>query len=71
MLRWITSLANYRSWRVIDISRAASVTKFIENEDTRKAVEEITAASKGGPTTKPLIGRCVYVYKASYSVSCA
>lgn len=63
--RWIISLANYRSWRVIEISRAVSVTKFIKDEKVRTEVEDLTAASKGGPNTKPLIGRCVSGFNGS------
>ncbi|KDQ11959.1 hypothetical protein BOTBODRAFT_427142 [Botryobasidium botryosum FD-172 SS1] len=55
---WIPSVADYRTWRIIDVRSAVSVTEFIRDADLKTQVEKLTAADPQAQA-RPLRGRCI------------
>jgi hypothetical protein len=55
---WIPSVADYRTWRVIDVRSAVSTVEFIRDAKQKAEVIKLTRSLPVDPT-KPLIGRSV------------
>lgn len=60
---WIMSVADYRTWRVIDVVSAVPITEFIADKEYKAKVQELAKKfSSELPSSKPLRGMLVIFF---------
>lgn len=56
LAKWIPSIADYRTWRVIEVGAAVPITEFIRDPSQKEEVARLANADPDA-YTKPLRGR--------------